>query len=148
MYRRKTVDAHAAAAILKVELHIGGPKGVVDNLVEVDVAAVLDEGRLGGELLAHPGDVLVAAIDAGLGNGLQLAVGGRVWHHDGELVAAVALIDLRLEVEVVVAVVHVEGGLAIVFVEVDSVAALAVDGVLEVAAALDFPAVVDVAAAR
>ena len=45
-----------------------------------------------------------------------------------------------------VAVVHVERGLDVVFVEFYGVGTVAVERVLEVAAASDFPAIVDVAA--
>lgn len=146
VYRRKAVQAGAGAAINEIEFQIRGPKGVVDDLVKVDVAAVRNQRCFWRELLPHPGDVLVLAVDACPCDGGEFSVCGGLVDHERELVAALAFVDVRLEVEIVVAVVHVEGGLNVVLTELDGVGAFAVYGVLEVAAALDFPTVVDSAA--
>ena len=66
--------------------------------------------------------------------------------HERKLVAFLAFFDSCAKVKVVMAVVYVKRGLYVIFVELDGVRAVAVERVLEVAAAFDFPAVVDVAA--
>jgi hypothetical protein len=66
-------------------------------------------------------------------------------HHHRDLVASLAFFDVGAEVEVIVAIVDVEGWLHVVLGEFYGVRALAVERVFEVAASLDFPAAVDVA---
>ena len=58
MYGGQAIDARAGAAILEIEVKMGGPERIPDDFVEPDGAAVLDKGGLWREFLAHPGDVL------------------------------------------------------------------------------------------
>ena len=138
--------ADSAAAILEIEVELGGPDGIPDDFVELDGAAVGDDGSFGGALLAHPGDILVASVQVGFGDGGEVLAGLRLVHHECELVAAAAFFVPRAHVKERVAVVHVERRLDIVLFEFDAVVTFAIHAVLEVASALDFPAAVDVAA--
>lgn len=147
MYGGQAIDARAGAAILEIEVKMGGPERIPDDFVEPDGAAVLDKGCFWREFLAHPGDVLEPSAQVGPCDGREGLAGLRIVDHQRNLVAALTFVDLRAEIEVVVAVVHIKGRFHVILGEIDAVGAVPVDGVLEVAAALDFPAAIDVSAA-
>lgn len=142
------VLAGAGTAILEIQVQVGCPQGISDDLVEMDRAAVGNYGGLGRTFRFHPGDILHSSVDAcPCHRGQVLACRGVVYQQ-GKLVLSAACGELRLEVEIMVLVVDVVRGLHIVFIQVDGVGALSVDSVLEIAAALDFPTAVDVAASH
>lgn len=75
----------------------------------------------------------------------ELSAGGGFVHHYGNLVTTLAVLNLGGTLDVV----PVDAGQDAVFgLKLEGVLFTAVDGVLDVATAFDFPAVVDVAAAR
>lgn len=62
MYRGKVILAIPAAAVLEIQFQIGGVKGILDDFVEMDVAAIGDEGRK-GSVLHKPGHVFLLSVD-------------------------------------------------------------------------------------
>jgi len=146
--RGEGVYADAGAAVLEIQLQIGGPERVSDDFVEAYGATVGDKRGFGGELLAHPGDVLVPPVEACPCDGDEIFAGLRVVYHQRELVSSLAFVDSGAKEEVMVAVVHVKGRFHVVFGKFYGIGAIIIDGVFDVASALDFPAAVDVAACQ
>ena len=134
MQAGKGVDAFSASAVLYGQLEVCGPGRIV-LLVKRDDAAVCKNDRVWRCFQADPGILLYHLVFAK----------ERPVDHDGELVAVVAFIHASLEKEVVVSVVD-EGNFHITLVQFDFPILGALDTVLEVSAALDFPTIVNLAA--
>ena len=129
MNRRLFAIAVACSAVLKVQVYVGSPHGVI-FLVEMDYVAVPREERFFGLFRNHPAVVGVCVVVAQL-----VAV-----HDDGELVPAAALVHLRQYLEKAPPVI---GNDDIVCFEFDGVGLPPIYRVFEVSASLDFPAVVN-----
>ena len=140
-----TGDVHPGAvapaalvpAVLDVQRKIRCPRGIV-LLVKVDGARIRKNRRLFRIARDEPG---ILPLYGGI-----VAQDGLVYH-ERQLVALVAFLGPGLYVQVVVAVAD-EGDFDIVVRELDGVFLAIVYRVLDVAAALHFPAVVDAAAGK
>lgn len=130
MQGRVVVFATSGPAILKIEIDVGCPCGVVVLLVKMDDIAVSHEVAFFGIFCNHPTVVGVGVVVTQLG-----AV-----HENGKLVPATTFFHLGLYLEKTAAVIGADD---IICIEFDGVGLASVDGVFQVSASLDFPTVVD-----
>ena len=130
----EAVDAFSLPAIFEVQVDVRCPLGVV-FLVDGHVAAVASDKRFGGAFYLNPSICRNDSVFAEL----------RVVHHDVHLVFAIAAVHRDFNQEVMVAVAD-EGDFYVFTFQFLRDFVLAVDGVFEKSAALDFPTVVDAAA--
>lgn len=137
--------AGPASTIDKIQFQLGRVKRVLDDFVKMNVAAVAVEGGFCGILYPKPRRILGAPVDICPGNQGEFAAGRWMVHHEGQLVPALAFVLTGFEKKVGMAVIDVEGRFYVILVEVNGEGTFAVDGVFQIAAALDFPTVVDAA---
>ena len=142
MERGEAIATGSATAILKIQVQIGGPERIAP-FVEFDGAAVRDKGCFGRELLSHPRNVLEASVEVRAPDGRKGLADLRLVDHDRNLVAALAFFYAGLDLDIVAVYI---GNMHVFSGEFYGVRIFVAHLVLDVAAAFDFPAVIDVAA--
>lgn len=125
--------AFACSTVCKVQVEVGCPCGVIFPVESNNIAAAGEIGS-SGVFRLHPCVAWVGEIFPQYGT----------VYHDREYVAALAFLNSRFCEEIVMVVANI-WNFDIVRAELNFVAFAVVDLVLEVTAAPDFPAVVDIA---